>query len=1087
MEFTGERLIPDDPAHRDLYWEHRARYELAVPLARGKRVLDLGCGCGYGSDLLARAEAKSVVGLDCASKAISYAQTHYQGDALSFVVGDACNSGLPAASFDLIVCYELIEHLADQAGLLTEAARLLAPGGIIFLSTPDAERCGAEPNPFHVRELKRAEFEALLVPRFPHVRLLGQRRLSGVMFGDGLAATFTAADCDYWIAVCGEQVPEVGRLIEIPYWQNLDDLRRRLDERDADVVARDERIVSLQREVEEKSAWGTSLAAKISGLERDRQDRDVRLVLLERQRDEARASIGYRIQRWLEPCLSRFKRATVGIAKAIAFFAIALWQTLLSLPRWPSFVARVAWAAYAFRVGARLRGLLLKHQPHGRPMERQPSPHDGEPPGMSVVVPTYQGRELLARYLPSILLEAKSCPFPTEVLVVDDGSTDGTVEWLATAQPDVRVLHLETNQGFGAAANAGVKAARHPLVYLCNSDMEILPDALRQVAQTLWCKGAFAVASAIEMQDARRAGIETGLVNGTWNHGLLNVYHCGELGDRPRSTLYAGGGASAFDRDAFLALGGFDPLFAPFYAEDLDLSWRAWKAGMTVLIEPRSRVIHQHRGTISRVVTRAAAEQTLSANLLLAQWANLTSDQLLERHCENLWRHVLGGRLTGRAIRSAWQKRDELRQARERRIPSTADECDLIEGAGSFAWDLRFATPRERETDQRLKVLAIAPYCPYPPTHGGAVRMWELLTRLAVRHEVHLAAMVEREQELANVEELKRYFPRVHLRLRGRPDPAPHWWPASVAEFKDESFERAIDRMCGEEDYDLVQVEYPILAHTLPRFGRAKRVITEIDVYHVSYRRAIAFAESFGRKVLSTYEWLRMFRYETEQADRADLLLAMSEVDAAACRDTTDTPTVVVPNGVDTARINFARRIEAPNELLFVGNFRHPPNVEGIRWFVKEVWPLVRDENWRARLLIVGGQPPPEVEMLVHDPTVTVAGFVPDLAPLYARAAVFVSPILRGSGTRLKILEAMAAGVPVVSTTLGAEGLAVRNDEHLLLADRPVDLARACLALLHNAGLRDRLAHAARDLVEREYAWDRIAERLDLAWREVVR
>ncbi|HPM76817.1 MAG TPA: glycosyltransferase [bacterium] len=1097
LEFTGERLVPDDPAHRDLYWEHIARYQLAAPWAAGKRVLDLGCGCGYGAHALAQAGAQTVVGIDIAPVAIAYATTHYAHENLSFQTGDVRDTRLPDASFDLIVCFELIEHVREQKAVIAEVQRLLAPGGLFVCSTPDAQRHGAMENPFHAHELKREEFRSLLVAYFPAVRLLGQRRMSGLAFdqldgsGDGSAVSHELAAGEpihYYLALCGETLPDVARIVEIPYFRNIDELRDRLCCRDDDVTARDKRIVALQREVDEKNAWLQTLETQREELEHRVQDRDVRLELAARERDELRAGWGFRLERRLTPVIERLR----CWGKSLVRNGFFLGEILLSLPvlilHGLSFVPRSIQAAHTWRIARRLPEVLLSVEPS--PMESiEVEPQAGDPPGVTVVIPSYNGLELLREHLPSVLAEQARCPFPVEVIVVEDGGSDETCAWLAREHPQVKVITRATNGGFAVAANDGVVAAQHPIVYLLNNDMQLLPDALEQAARTLWQTGAFAVTGAITMADPRKSGIETGLATADWHDGFLHLRHGDDLGDQPRSTLYAGGGSTAYDRDAFLRLGGFAALYAPFYAEDLDLSYRAWKAGRSVLIEPRSRVIHRHRATIGRVADERKIETILQRNLLLFTWANLTDAELLREHARAITRAVLRGRVSIEALHAAWAKREEMLLVRRRPAGSTLTDREVLTGAGSRVWDrLRVDGPRVSSiSNRKLRVLAIAPYCPYPPTHGGAVRMWELLTRMAARHEVHLAAMVEREAELAYAEVLRKHFPRVHLHLRGPADAAPHWWPASVAEFRLQAFERAIDRLCGEEDYDLVQAEYPILAHALPYGGRAKTVLTEIDVYHVAYRRTAQTAGGWGQKILSTYEWLRMFRYEVEYADRADLLLAMSEVDADVCRRLTQTPVVIVPNGADPARIAFQPRPPKAHEVLFVGHFRHTPNVDGIVWFAREVWPRIREAHWPARLLIAGAAPPPQVQALAHDPTVQVLGFVDDLMPLYCRAACFVTPIRRGSGTRLKILEAMTVGTPVLSTVVGAEGLMARHDDHLLLADDPSVLAAQCLRLLTDRALGERLAQAARQLVERDYNWDAIADRLEAAWREVLR
>jgi SAM-dependent methyltransferase len=326
LEFTGERLVPDDPTHRDLYWEHAARYELAAQLAPGKRALDLGCGCGYGADRLARAGAVSVIGVDSSDEALAYA-ARYQHPQLRFIHGDARRTGLADGSLDLVVCFELIEHLAEQDDLLAEIRRLLAPDGIALISTPEASRPEKAPNPWHVRELGRAEFEALLHGRFGNVALLGQRRFSGLLFAASDAARLPSpsdhgarATPSYWIAICSDgALPALAGLIEIPYFQDLDELRTHLAARDGDVAARDQRIEALQREVAEKTVWGRALDERAAELERDVQDRDVRLVLLARERDAARATLGFRLHARLAPKLRRLAGALRGIGRGVFF------------------------------------------------------------------------------------------------------------------------------------------------------------------------------------------------------------------------------------------------------------------------------------------------------------------------------------------------------------------------------------------------------------------------------------------------------------------------------------------------------------------------------------------------------------------------------------------------------------------------------------------------------------------------------------------------------------------------------------------------------------------------------------------------
>jgi len=174
IEFTGERVIPGQ-VDTDLWNEHLARYEFAVPFAIGRRVLDAGCGSGYGSAALA-ATAAAVTGIDAASGAISYAREHYPAGNLKFAQVSCAALPFCAGTFDLVVAFEVIEHLADWPAFLSEACRVLAPGGVFIISTPNREyyadsRRKLGPNPFHVHEFDHTEFSAVLTARFPCIAL----------------------------------------------------------------------------------------------------------------------------------------------------------------------------------------------------------------------------------------------------------------------------------------------------------------------------------------------------------------------------------------------------------------------------------------------------------------------------------------------------------------------------------------------------------------------------------------------------------------------------------------------------------------------------------------------------------------------------------------------------------------------------------------------------------------------------------------------------------------------------------------------------------------------------------------------------
>ena len=232
--------------------------------------------------------------------------------------------------------------------------------------------------------------------------------------------------------------------------------------------------------------------------------------------------------------------------------------------------------------------------------------------------------------------------------------------------------------------------------------------------------------------------------------------------------------------------------------------------------------------------------------------------------------------------------------------------------------------------------------------------------------------------------------------------------------------------------------------------------------------------------------WLegKKFRREELQLCRSfDLLLTPSDRERDVLQAAGGMPPIAtIPNTIDPNRIPFLSTTAAANELLFVGTTQVDANRDGLLWFVNEVLPLIAEKVPDATLRIVGGSPPPEIEELGRRPNVVVTGYVPDVAVEMARAAVFVVPLhTAGGGTRLKILESLAYGVPTVSTTIGAEGLDLEPGEHLLVGDDPPEFARQVVALLADRQLGDRIRRGGRSAVEEAYSWQAVGGRLEAA------
>jgi SAM-dependent methyltransferase len=253
-EFTGERVIPGH-VNDDLWAEHVARYALATRFAQGRRVLDLGCGTGYGTADLARV-ASTAVGVDLAPEAIAYAVSHYPS--AQFLECSASAVPFPQASFDLVTAFEVIEHLRDWRALLAEARRVLEPNGVLLVSTPNTRyyaesRAKSGPNPFHEHEFEFREFQTALREFFPHVQVLFQDRVEAFAFYDGTETTGTEAalarssgdpeTANFFIGICScAPLPELSSFLYVPRAANL--LRER-----------EEHIRLLEEELAQVRAW----------------------------------------------------------------------------------------------------------------------------------------------------------------------------------------------------------------------------------------------------------------------------------------------------------------------------------------------------------------------------------------------------------------------------------------------------------------------------------------------------------------------------------------------------------------------------------------------------------------------------------------------------------------------------------------------------------------------------------------------------------------------------------------------------------------------------------------------------------------
>jgi glycosyltransferase involved in cell wall biosynthesis/GT2 family glycosyltransferase len=816
-----------------------------------------------------------------------------------------------------------------------------------------------------------------------------------------------------------------------------------------------------------------------------------RLAEAERREAETspRALRAARLMGRLAHAANRFARRSVS-------FAIALGLTLASVP-------------LALAVGVMLIVTdAVNRLAHGR-RAAAPLPRT-DPAGLSrrvaqpvsIVIPTWNGRELLEMSLPPLVAALARHAPGGEIIVVDNGSEDDTRAWLATHFPAVRVIALPTNEGFAGASNRGARDSRHPTLILLNNDMVVEPDFIRPLLEAMDEEpDAFGISCQIDFIDKSKPRWETGKVHAEWAFGAIHLFHLDHwYDDNLYPIFFAGGGASAYDRAKFLALDGFDEaVFAPVYIEDVELGYRAWKRGWPSLFAPGSRVHHRHRSTTRRRWSEDEIYSFFVKNLAALAWKNVEDPRLLARHVLGLLllplrlRRQANWRVALYTWLGMWRQLPVLARARRRegRIARALDDATIFHVSRyRHAYRGKLGRRPPRPAGARPRVLIVSPYSPYPPVHGGAVRILALLRRLAPEADVTLLAYADTQAELdpRSTAELKRICDKVVVIERDTTAVGGILFPNKTRGFCSSLMRDEIEYWLDREDFDVVQIEYTHLAHLMPAaVPGLLRVLVEHDVSFVSLGRARATAATAAARIAFGFDWMRMLRYELAAVADADLVLTMSATDRDLLDRYVDTDHVVpIPNGVDCRAFPFAAEGRDPASILFVGFFRHEPNVEAVRYFCREVLPRVRARVPAVRFRIVGAYPPEVIRRLADDPAIEVTGRVDDIAAYYRSSAVFVAPVLQGSGTRLKILEAMASGCPVVATTIGAEGLDTSSGAELVLADDAASMAAAIVRLLEDPEESVAIARRARAHVESRFDWDIIAADLVRAYEKAL-
>jgi glycosyltransferase involved in cell wall biosynthesis len=405
-------------------------------------------------------------------------------------------------------------------------------------------------------------------------------------------------------------------------------------------------------------------------------------------------------------------------------------------------------------------------------------------------------------------------------------------------------------------------------------------------------------------------------------------------------------------------------------------------------------------------------------------------------------------------------------------------EPELSRGSIAFVPTLHAAAPAP---SAKPRVVILSPFLPFPLSHGGAVRIYNLCRALRDRADFTLIAIREFNEHIA-YPELYEVFARLHIiDLEERPYPN-RQLPQQVRQHRSSAIEALLAKIDREWEPDLLQIEYTHMAHFREAVPQLPTILVEHDVTYTLYRQLAEAKPSAAARA----EYRRWLLYETEALRGCDAVWTVSGDDRQRVMGF-NRNSESIPNGVDIDWYRPEAPPPEPNEILYVGSLRHHPNVLGLEWLLDEIMPRLWEAHPRLRLNVAAG---PSFEAHLprrgFDARVQFHGFTPDLRPLYQRASAAVVPLPLSAGTNIKLLEAMACGRPVVSTSPGCQGLKLESGRELLIRDEAGGFAKAVSEILASPQLASGLARRARICVERHWSWPAQADLAFASYRSLI-
>ncbi|KKR71020.1 MAG: Glycosyl transferase group 1 [Candidatus Woesebacteria bacterium GW2011_GWA2_40_7b] len=394
-----------------------------------------------------------------------------------------------------------------------------------------------------------------------------------------------------------------------------------------------------------------------------------------------------------------------------------------------------------------------------------------------------------------------------------------------------------------------------------------------------------------------------------------------------------------------------------------------------------------------------------------------------------------------------------------------------------------------------MKILMLTPYLPFPLMSGGQTRSYNLIMNLSKKHEITLFSLIKDNAERKYIPELLKFCKNV--RVFNRP-PKP-WtlhnilrtgfgtYPFLVVRNLATKQSGAIEEELSSNKYDLIHAETFYVMPHIPITNTPPILLVEQTVEYLVYKHYVTETASKLLAPLLSIDVMKLKFWERYYWKRAKKVVAMSDSDRVQMEILSPGLSIdIVPNGIDTDYFAGKKREKPdPPKVLYVGNFTWLQNIEAVELLINKVWPKIKKQVPQAKLWIVGMHMTDYIRNLKSN-DIDVSEGMPDIRDAYRKSTVLVTPIRGPGGTRLKILEAMASSLPVVTTTVGAEGLGVKNGKEALVEDNLEDLVASTVKILKDPMLAQKLGTSGWDFVRKNYTWDISAQKLSRIYEEIV-